>query len=362
MILLYNVCITPESSNFNLRYNRGLLSSFDKLDILKYSLSSLACIPWEEAIINIELSKYYKIFELSIKEYVENEFKNIKFKFSDKRCKNQKDWQKVSTYLISLGDKVIFYCGNHDHIFMSPNLDILNISEKLLLESNTFTTVNYSHRSFMHNLEHSFNENFQYGKYNQFDAMTCLRSQLFWEFWNSFDAGNNFIPRSDWVGSVEQNLEWEIYSPHKTFCEHFDGSGYMPDYPINYDPPQIIPNGFFDNDIKIKFGGEKKDGYFYINPNLDIHSCTHPDGVDAFWTLDNLPLFWKERISCIEIDSNIDITSSKRNAIIKNIKSLHPYVFASGNKKLQFEIIMRYKNILFDSENFIDYIKEGLTN
>jgi len=360
MILLYNVCITPDSSNFGLTYNRGLLPNFDKIDILKYSLSSMACIPWEEAIINVELSRYYKIFEQSIKEYIETEFKNIKFKFSNKRCKSQKDWQKVSEYLLSFGNKIVFYCGNHDHIFMSPNLDVFNISEKLLLENDTFISVNYSHRAQLHNLNSNYNQHFHFGKYNQFDAMTCLNCKTFWEFWNSFDAGNNFIPRSDWVGAVEQNIEWEIYSPHKTFCEHFDSLGYTDDYPINNDPPQIIPLGFFNNDIKIKFGGDKKDGYFYINPNLEKHSCVDPNGADAFWALDDLPLFWKNRISYIEIDSKIDMKLSKRNAIIKNIKSLHPYIFTSGNEKLQFEIIMRYKNILFDSDSFIDCLKEGL--
>ena len=152
MILLYNVCITPEVSSFKLKYNRGLLPNFDKIDILKYSLSSLACVPWEEAIINIELSKFYKIFENNIKDYVEKEFKNIKFKFSNERCKSQKDWQRTSEYLLKHEDKILFYCGNHDHIFMSPNLNTLDISEKHLLNAdNLFSAVMYSHRSFMHN-------------------------------------------------------------------------------------------------------------------------------------------------------------------------------------------------------------------
>jgi len=71
-------------------------------------------------------------------------------------------------------------------------------------------------------------------------------------------------------------------------------------------------------------------------------------------------LFWRTKISQIEIDSNLDIEKSKNNAIIKNIKSLHPYIFLGDNKKLQLEIIMRYKNILFNSGSFIDSIKEGL--
>lgn len=361
MILLYNVCITPELSSYKLKYNRGLLPGFDKIDILKYSLSSLACIPWEEAIINIELSKFYKIFEKNIKEYVEKEFKNIKFKYSNKRCKSQKDWQKISEYLLTHENKILFYCGNHDHVFMSPNLDIFDISEKHLLESkNLFSAVMYSHRSFMHNLTDNYDDNFQFGKYKNFDAMNCLKCRSFWEFWNSFDAGDKFIPRSDWHNASEQNIEWDIYSPHKVFCEHFDGGAFDIGYPINHDPPLVIPTGFFDNNIKIKFGGERKEGHFNINPNLNNLSCIDPMGADAFWTLDDIPLFWRKRISQIEIDSNLDIEKSKNNAIIKNIKSLHPYVFLSNDKKIQLETIMKYKNILFKSKSFIDSIKEGL--
>lgn len=363
MILLYNVCITPDSSSHALKYNRGLLPSFDKIDILKYSLSSLACIPWEEAIINIELSKFYKIFENNIKEYVEREFKNIKFKYSNKRCKSQKEWQKVSEYLLKHQDKILFYCGNHDHIFMSPSLNIFNTVEKFLSGNNTlFTSVIYSHRSFMHNLGSDYNRDFSYGKYKNFDAMTCLKCRSFWEFWNSFDAGDKFMPRSDWLNSSEHNIEWSSYSPHEVFCEHFDGGGFEQGYPINNEPPLVIPCGFFDNNIKIKFGGSRRDGYFYINPNIDNHSCVDPLGADAFWALDNIPLFWKNRIFHIEIDSNLDIEKTKNNSIIKNIKSLHPYVFVSDNKKLQLETIMRYKNILFDSNSMIESIKEGLNH
>jgi len=48
----------------------------------------------------------------------------------------------------------------------------------------------------------------------------------------------------------------------------------------------------------------KKDGYFYINPNIDNHSCIDLNGTDAFWTLEDIPLFWKPYIS--EFDINID--------------------------------------------------------
>jgi hypothetical protein len=99
MILLFNVCITPSSSSCKINYDRGLLPNFHKIDILKYCLSSLSVIPWSEAIINIELQSYYKIFEKEICNYVNDQFKNINFIFSNIRAKNQKDWQKLNNLL-----------------------------------------------------------------------------------------------------------------------------------------------------------------------------------------------------------------------------------------------------------------------
>ena len=81
MILLFNVFVTPDPSSYNINYFRGNLPSFDKFDILKYTISSLAVIPWKKAIINIELGSVYKIFESTIKEHVEKEFNNIDYKF-----------------------------------------------------------------------------------------------------------------------------------------------------------------------------------------------------------------------------------------------------------------------------------------
>ena len=361
MILFYNVCITPDKSSYKFCYNRGLLPNFDKIDILKYSISSLAVIPWDEVIINVELTSFYKVFEKDIEEYVNSEFSNVKFKYSKTRAKSQKEWQKYSNYLCKNDKDVIFYCGNHDHIFLSSDLEVYHSSEKLLKESsNLYDLVCYSHRSFWHNGPLSFNDKYALYQSNAFDAMICSTARSFWEFWHSFDLGNKFAPRSDWA-NVEHNIIWNIHSYHKIFCEHFDGSGYSSCFPINNDPPQVIPPGFFESDIKINFGLSYKNDFFNINPFSNLHRCMSEKGADAFWTLDDIPLFWKKRISKIEIDSSIDLQKAKNHAILKNIISLHPYIFIEGSdKKLQLEIILRYKNILFQDTSIIESFKEGL--
>ncbi len=364
MILVYNVCVTPDVSSYNLKYNRGKLPSFDKIDILKYSLSSMSVIPWEFALINVELTSYYKVFEKAIKEYVEKEFQNVKYKFSKTRAQSQKEWQKLAKTILSNDDDVIFFCGNHDHIFLSPDLNIFNSAEKLLKESESiYDAVCYSHRSFYRNSEAHFQEDFNIYQLQSFDSMVCVKARSFWEFWHSFDTGNNFIPRSDWVGAGEHNILWNIYSYHRIFCEHFDGQGYHPNYPINIDPPQVIPPGFFENDIKINFGLNYKNNYYNLNPFSNKHKCVYNDGTDSYWSLEDIPLFWKNRISQIEIDYSLDMTKAKYYSALRNIMAVNPFVFKDGsNKNLQIETFFKYRKTIFSDVNFLELYKEGFFN
>lgn len=363
MILFYNVCITPDITTYRLSYNRGLLPHFDKISILKYSIASLSVIPWDKAYINIELSKYFKIFESDIQKFVEEEFANIDFSFSNKRIKDQKDWQNFATKIMEDHEKSsIFFCGNHDHIFMSPNLEVYINVENLLANTDDSTNIAiFSHRNFFHVDSAVINKNFAIVDHSVYDAMVCSKVDAFYAFWHSFDGNSKFMPRSDWPGSSMQNIVWKNHSSHKIFCEHFDGSGYWGGYPINNDPPLVIPKGFFEHDIKIQFGGAKRQNYFHIDPSSDEHACVYENGIDAYWTLNDIPLFWKKRISNINIDIDKNIEIYESNALLKNIYAIHPYIFNSRiDYNVKIKTISKYNNILFDSQNFIDKIKSKL--
>ena len=345
MILLFNVCITPSSSSCNINYDRGLLPSFDKIDILKYCLSSLSVIPFSEAIINIELQSYYKIFEADIKKYVDNEFKNIKFIFSNKRAKNQKDWQKLNILLSSKEDSLLWYCGNHDHIFMAPDLEVFKIIENKLFNSSNSTYVVYSHQSEFHDtFEHT--KDFSYMTLPQLHAMCCLKIKDFNDFWSSFDIGDYFMPRTEWFildsekDKFISHIDWNVYCPHKKCCDHFDG--YSHRVPIEYFQPLVIPPGFFSKNIKIQFGGTRKNGYFYINC-FKIHSCFAKDGTDSYWTEDDIPLFWKDKLIKIIYDDGYDFVEANK---IRNDNYLN-YLFYLSFKRFDFNFKSRMKNILF---------------
>lgn len=363
MILLFNVYLTPDVSSYNLTYQRGLLPSFDKFDILKYTISSLAVIPWDQAIINIELGSVYKIFESNIKEYVEKEFKNINFQYSNKRAKTIKEWQKISYDLLEYKDEILWYAGNHDHVFLGKDLTTVNKIESLLkCNDKPFSLVIYSHRSISRSLPLEHHDDFVTLMGSTFDAMCCVKCIYFWEFWNSFDSSDAYIPRSDWVKVSEQNIDWNCYSYHALVCEHFDGShfSYESKPALNNDPPLVIPNNFFDYNIKIKLGSPEKD-YYTLNPLAQLHKIVDPNGVDSFWTLEDIPLFWKSRITDVKIDSDIDLQKIKKHSIMKKIKELHPYEFTSSKlTKRQVDLINSYKNVFGIEDNFIEEFKKKL--
>jgi len=131
MVLLFNVFITNKSStggqweHLGVTYDRGNLSTPNKLDILKYSLASYAvAYPWKRVILNLELDPDYISLDRKqeLKEFIHKTFKNTEIFYSDKRNLFQEDW--INTYNL-INDDLIFYQGNHDHIFIDSSIDYL---------------------------------------------------------------------------------------------------------------------------------------------------------------------------------------------------------------------------------------------
>jgi hypothetical protein len=82
----------------------------------------------------------------------------------------------------------------------------------------------------------------------------------------------------------------------------------------NFAPSMLIPNGFFENNIKIKFGYETRyEEYTNINPasyELYAHSAS---GTDYRWCLEDLPLFWEDKIRQVDINESFDVNISRAN-------------------------------------------------
>lgn len=337
MVLLFNVFLTSSKANQFVIYDRGNLPSHSKIEITKYSLSSLAkAYSWKRVIINIELdpNHYTEQDNLDLKSYVLKEFEDIDIIYSSKRNELQSEWQKTYD---DINSDLIFYLGNHDHIFMDSSNDYLKLLTNLA-SKHKYTTIITSH--YPENIRWAksgyieLNENFP-RKYNEgyklkenyikyagtcIDSLNIITKSLYydWFFTGEWNSKGKIVrlPRTDGIGgesliTIRQNLgiplpKQNIIIPYKEQLRHFDG--YMHQKIGNNICPAIcIPNGFFDKKIKIRYGYEDyKKNWVNINPLKENYYAYSLDGADYKFTLNDIPLFWKSRISEIDINNNLN--------------------------------------------------------
>jgi hypothetical protein len=74
-------------------------------------------------------------------------------------------------------------------------------------------------------------------------------------------------------------------------------------------PSLAIPDGFFEDKIKIRFGyDDYKQGWVNLNPMLN-YKAFDKAGVDEKILVSDIPLFWKDKI--IDIDENPNISEEE---------------------------------------------------
>ena len=116
MVLLFNVFITHKSANgnswdrHNVSYDRGNLNTPNKIEVVKYALSSTAkAYTWKRAIIKIELDSDFSSEKEKndLEAFVREEFKGIELFFFNTRNKFQEDW--IETYDLINDNFIYFY-------------------------------------------------------------------------------------------------------------------------------------------------------------------------------------------------------------------------------------------------------------
>jgi len=334
MVLLFNVFLTVSKANQNVIYDRGNLPGNSKLDITKYSLASLAkAYPWSKAIINIELDSncYSKEDNKNIYDFITNEFKDIEFVYSSKRCELQKEWQALYDVINS---DLIFYLGNHDHIFIDSDnsylKDLIKIAKKYknstIVTSHFPENIRWAKSGYIElnettprKLNNGYKVNDNYLSYEGIciDSLNIITKSLYYDWFFTGNWGDEVkLPRTDGIGGIDLlkirnylgvNLPLQkIIIPYKEQLRHFDG--YMHQRITNDTCPSLtIPDGFFENKIKVRYGyNDYKKGWVNINPQNQNYYASDKNGVDDKITLDDLPLFWKGKIIDIDINSNIN--------------------------------------------------------
>lgn len=392
MVLLFNVFVTNKSAtggqweSLGVGCDRGNLNTPDKLNILKYSLASYAsAYPWKRVILNLEIDPEYISLDRKkeLEDFVRHEFSNTELYFSDIRNVTQEDWKK--TYEL-INDDMIFYQGNHDHIFIDSSTDYLEELVALRKEYGPNLSISTSHfpeairtakcgymgdnENFPQNpsVDYEVKQNHAYRKGKMLDSLIIITKEIYEDWfleknWDDlypafpptlFKSGHVELPRTEGVGiigleEIKRHLnspliEQKIVIPFKELFRHFDG--YYHQKISNYYCPAIdIPPGFFENNIKIRYGyNDYKEGWVNINPKAENYYAYDVSGTDYKFTLEDIPLFWKSRI--LEVDSNPEI--NEEEMIQYKLKSVLEMVYTNCkydpyiDKELETKILNKY--------------------
>jgi hypothetical protein len=325
MILLINTFLTWSMNP----YGRGHMHRDDNFDIFKYMVSSLAAVDrWSHCVFNIRLDHHYQEHWEHLKAYIEEEFTGRceSLEINNYRCEYQSQWRELVLRLEQHPDPYIWYCCNHDHVVYAPNNKALDAALAALeADPEPRKSIYYSHwPEFNRTIHNGFPEDFRVlpcgtiaGRWRVMDSIQIVSKPLLHSWWVTPDYGNKYVPRSDWEDTYATE-PYRALVPCREIVRHYDGYSHLFDERVV--PPLTIPAGFFERDIKLLFGSsENREGWVNINPQRP-YKTEHPEGVDYRWVLEDVPLFWSDRISRVEthVDWNHEVMLNARNQAVRD--------------------------------------------
>lgn len=376
MVLIFNVYLTDTSGNPYSGITRGILPSYSKLDITKYSLASLAvAYNWTKAIVNVELDSnlYTGQDKEQLKAFVEKEFKNVELIYSNKRVALQHEWKDL--YKEINADLILLLC-NHDHIFLDSSRECLE--EVVNQKHNKYATIVMSHwpenirwaKSGYIELNEStprqLNKDYSILDYGLtykgicIDSLNIITKDLYhdWFFTGKWDVP---LPRVDGISGLYPNIieirkhlniplpEQTVIIPFKEQMRHFDG--YMHQrIDNNVCPSLTIPEGFFESKIKVRYGYEdRKEGWVNLNPKAENYRAADVNGIDDKITLGDMPLMWRNKVAEVDLNPYIideEMIQYRLKAVLEQIYSdfrYNPYVESEVEQKILNIYLKQYK-------------------
>lgn len=301
-------------------YDRGELGpSQDRFDVFKYTLASYQSLSWEHVVIYAELDEMYAHRKTELEDYIYSLYPNATF--YPFRNKHQREWKVAVDKLSSLSsDGLVWFLCNDDHIFIDYETGLVERLHKAakrelarhphvaIFPFSWAERICYSDPNYIGHEEHKpypileRTEDYFIISWGHNDSAQVVSLEVLRKWWFDFDYGDAFKPRTDTGPSPAPGVtDIHAIMPWREVTLHYDGSSNVGVDPNAY-PAHRIPEGFFENRIRIQFGGTKRiPGYVWFNPDIEVHASVSPEGVDYRRVIDDIPLFWRNRISEIKV-------------------------------------------------------------
>ncbi len=316
MILFVNVFVTE--ARLGVFYDRGLFPPPDtRFDVFRYMLASLEVIPFSRVYIYYRLDSEYESRYDEMDDYIRSLFPAAYIR----RGRNEflPQWRE-SVEMIKAensADELVWYLGNDDHVFVDKDIDYLERLLSKLRELSRrygYASLLFSHWSqifgqvYLSQLNQPgqplLEDTDEYAvlAMRESGSLLVMSMPVLEDFWLKRNLGTQLHFRADGIPSPEMAMLW----PKRELLRHYDAYSHQ-GLDIRTCPPLRIPDGFFEGDIRINYLSDARmPGFTNVNPLNPAFACTSPSGADYRCALDELPLFWRKRISRIEAPASVD--------------------------------------------------------
>lgn len=308
----------------------------NKIDIVKYTLCSYSKIKWDKVIIRFvcedekETESFYN--------FCKNLFPNALIE--NTRSATAKEYFDSLSLLNNGENPWIYMSSNNDHPYIGdpdylPNcIEIANNLERIYKDKELCILYSHFTESMIDNKITEpqwgyFESNFKKIIYEDEKVIATVTNKLLLDsikiyrlnyLLNLFGKTKNkgrLIRTEDTGFHLNYDNSLITVSPKVELCRHYDSYAHL----MKWVPPLFIPNGFFEFDIKIRYGYDNNiNGWVSVNPNKNTISSE----VDLCCFLEELPTFWTDRISVIDQNPDFVLNVSRETSTYyKNI--LNPF-------------------------------------
>lgn len=309
MIVWFNCKITDVRPNPQPRYH---LRNDDRFDIAKYSFASYKpLVPVvEKFIFNLEMADAYAGREAEMEAWLRGIFPEDKLSLHWYRCNNVTQWREVQAEMDEVGYDLVFPAGNEDHVFMDSNIEMFTkLIETLEDDFSPKAAIMTSHwQESIRAVNHfgtDTDADIPYYVIGNNDSIRIMKREFFEWYMDQAPDPEMFLFRTEQWNSIALPNN-KMFVPTKEQFRHFDGYAHVGVGP-EYAPPLEIPPGFFEKNVKLRFGySDRLEGWVNVNPLSETLYAEDGQGADYRLMPNDIPAFWADYISEMDESPNAD--------------------------------------------------------
>ena len=336
-----------------------------KIDIFRYSLASYACLNWSKVVVRVAGDNQAAIEGLV--PYIQDLFPNAEISLT--RSDTGSKYEQALD-LTGKGDPWIFFSPNNDHPFIHHNTQVfdplLRAAESAERNYGLPVSILFSH--FTEAVNSIKPNNFLYGYTGDFCEVLCEDEASYTVKYDHLSllslqifrrshlkrmmavAGDRRVIRTECLGQYnDYQVPTIVIVPKAECCRHYDA--YMHTSFVVKDfitasrvPPLFIPDGFFENKIKIRYGFDQYDqSYVNINPRKKKYIFDSSEGTDLGMSLDRVPAFWRTRIAEVQQNPQFEIVQENKGAQLA-LDVINPW---RAKSKLEIRLAVLYRRVFY---------------